>query len=130
MKTHAQVVVIGGGIVGCSILYHLTKMGWSDVMLLERSELTSGSTWHAAGLIPNFIGDLNMAKVHQEAISLYPKIEEETGLSSGWHGCGAIRFAKHNTGCAAYMNHLSRAFPHGVNVGSAKKDSTCTEPCG
>ena len=50
MKTHAQVVVIGGGVIGCSILYHLTKLGWSDVVLLERAELTSGSTWHAAGL--------------------------------------------------------------------------------
>ncbi|MEM7140109.1 MAG: FAD-dependent oxidoreductase [Actinomycetota bacterium] len=93
MKEEAQCVIIGGGAMGAGLLYHLAHEGWTDTVLIEKGELTSGSTWHAAGLVPNFIGDLNMAKVHQEAIALYPKIEEETGLSSGWHGCGAIRFA-------------------------------------
>ncbi|MFT5203599.1 MAG: dimethylglycine dehydrogenase [Candidatus Aldehydirespiratoraceae bacterium] len=93
MREEARCVIIGGGVMGAGLLYHLAHEGWTDTVLIEKGELTSGSTWHAAGLVPNFIGDLNMAKVHQEAISLYPKIEEETGLSSGWHGCGAIRFA-------------------------------------
>lgn len=93
MREEAQCVIIGGGAMGAGLLYHLAHEGWTDTVLIEKGELTSGSTWHAAGLVPNFIGDLNMAKVHQEAISLYPRIEEETGLSSGWHGCGAIRFA-------------------------------------
>lgn len=80
--------------MGVGLLYFLAHEGWGpDTVLIEKGELTSGSTWHAAGLVPNFIGDLNMAKVHQEAISLYPTIEEETGLSAGWHGCGALRFA-------------------------------------
>ncbi len=80
--------------MGVGLAYYLAHEGWgSDTILVEKGELTSGSTWHAAGLVPNFIGDLNMAKVHEEAIQLYPKIEEETGLSAGWHGCGAIRFA-------------------------------------
>ena len=91
METHAQVVVIGGGVVGCSVLYHLAKFGWTDAILLERDELTSGSTWHAAGLVPNFIGSLNMAKVHQHAIDLYNTLEMETGLSAGFHRCGALR---------------------------------------
>lgn len=94
MRDEARVVIIGGGAMGVGLLYFLAHEGWGpDTVLIEKGELTSGSTWHAAGLVPNFIGDLNMAKVHQEAIALYPVIEEETGLSAGWHGCGALRFA-------------------------------------
>lgn len=93
MKSHARVVVIGGGTMGVGLLYHLAKEGWSDVVLVEKGELTSGSTWHAAGLIPNFIGDLNMAKIHEYGIDLYQRLEAETGQSTGWHGCGAIRLA-------------------------------------
>ena len=94
MTQEARCVIIGGGAMGVGLLYYLAHEGWTDTVLLEKGELTSGSTWHAAGLIPNFIGDLNMAKVHQEAIALYPRIEAETGLSAGWHGCGAIRLAR------------------------------------
>ena len=94
MMQEARCVIIGGGAMGVGLLYYLAHEGWTDTILLEKGELTSGSTWHAAGLIPNFIGDLNMAKVHQEAIALYPRLEEETGLSAGWHGCGAIRLAR------------------------------------
>ncbi|MCP3935021.1 MAG: FAD-dependent oxidoreductase [Actinomycetia bacterium] len=93
MRESAQVVVIGGGAQGVGALYYLAKEGWTETVLVEKGELTSGSTWHAAGLIPNFIGSLNMAKVHKEAIDLYKQIEEETGLNPGWHGCGAIRLA-------------------------------------
>jgi len=70
MKTNSRVVVIGGGVVGCSVLYHLTKLGWSDVMLLERSELTSGSTWHAAGGFHTLNGDTNMAALQGYTIRL------------------------------------------------------------
>ena len=94
MTHEARCVIIGGGAMGVGLLYYLAHEGWTDTVLLEKGELTSGSTWHAAGLIPNFIGDLNMAKVHQEAVALYPRIEAETGLSAGWHGCGAIRLAR------------------------------------
>ena len=94
MRDSARCVIIGGGAMGVSLLYHLAHEGWTDTILVEKGELTSGSTWHAAGLVPNFIGDLNMAKVHQDAIALYPDIEEETGLSAGWHGCGALRLAR------------------------------------
>ena len=93
MRDEARCVVIGGGAMGVGLLYHLAHEGWTDTVLVEKGELTSGSTWHAAGLVPNFIGDLNMAKVHNDAIRLYPKLEEETGLSAGWHGCGAVRLA-------------------------------------
>ena len=94
MKTHARVVVIGGGAMGAGLLYHLVKEGWKDVVLCEKGELTSGSTWHAAGLVPHFIGDLNMAKIHAYGADLYANVlEGETGQATGWHGCGAIRLA-------------------------------------
>ena len=94
MTQEARCVIIGGGAMGVGLLYYLAQEGWTDTILLEKGELTSGSTWHAAGLIPNFIGDLNIAKVHEEAVALYPRLEAETGLSAGWHGCGAIRLAR------------------------------------
>jgi len=75
------------------LLYHLTKEGWNDVVLVEKGELTSGSTWHAAGLIPHFIGSLSMAKIHYYGSELYKKLEAETGQATGWHGCGAVRLA-------------------------------------
>ena len=71
MQDQARVVVIGGGVVGASVLFHLTKLGWTDVMLLERSELTSGSTWHAAGGMQTINGDPNVAKLQQSTIDLY-----------------------------------------------------------
>ena len=93
MKQHARVVIIGGGVLGTGLLYFLTKEGWDDVVLVEKCELTSGSTWHAAGLIPHFIGGLSMAKLHQEGPALYKTLEAETGQATGWHGCGAVRLA-------------------------------------
>ena len=73
MKNTARAVVIGGGVVGVSTLYHLAKMGWSDVVLLERKELTSGSTWHAAGLLPLFNLSYSVGKLHQYSVGLYPQ---------------------------------------------------------
>ena len=94
MNTHAQAVVIGGGLVGCSILYHLSKLGWTDVMLLERDELTSGSTWHAAGQCPSLVSDYNLAKIHDYGNRLYPTLEEKTGQYVSWHASGGIRIAR------------------------------------
>lgn len=93
MKSHVQVLVIGGGVVGCSVLYHLTKFGWSDVMLIERSELTSGSTWHAAGGFHTLNGDTNMAALQGYTIRLYKELEAITGLSCGLHHVGGITLA-------------------------------------
>ena len=93
MKSHSKVVIIGGGIMGVSLLYHLTKEGWSDVVLIEKGELTSGSTWHAAGQCPHFVGSYNLAKVHFHSTELYKQLEKETGQSTGWHGCGSLRLA-------------------------------------
>ncbi|MBD13380.1 FAD-dependent oxidoreductase [uncultured Roseovarius sp.] len=93
MKTNTRVVVIGGGVVGCSVLYHLTKLGWSDVMLVERSELTSGSTWHAAGGFHTLNGDTNMAALQGYTIRLYKELEEITGMSCGLHHVGGVTLA-------------------------------------
>ncbi|MEI4470461.1 GcvT family protein [Frigidibacter sp. MR17.24] len=93
MKSHVRVVVIGGGVVGCSVLYHLTKLGWSDVMLIERSELTSGSTWHAAGGFHTLNGDTNMAALQGYTIRLYKELEAITGLSCGLHHVGGVTLA-------------------------------------
>ena len=94
MKSHARVVVIGGGVTGCSVAYHLAKAGWSEVMLIERSELTSGSTWHAAGGTGALTGSANMSTLHKYSFELYPKLEEETGQSCGFHPVGRIALAR------------------------------------
>ncbi|MBF9041932.1 FAD-dependent oxidoreductase [Rhodobacterales bacterium HKCCE4037] len=93
MKSHTRVCIIGGGVVGCSVAYHLTKLGWSDVTLLERSELTSGSTWHAAGGFHTLNGDTNMAALQGYTIRLYKELEDLTGMSCGLHHVGGVTLA-------------------------------------
>ena len=93
MKSHTRVVVIGGGVVGASVLYHLTKFGWTDIMLIERSELTSGSTWHAAGGFHNLNADTNMASLQAYTIGLYKELEEISGQSCGLHHVGGLTLA-------------------------------------
>jgi dimethylglycine dehydrogenase len=93
MKTHTQVAVIGGGVVGASVLYHLTKAGWTDVVLIERDELTSGSTWHAAGGMHTLNGDPNVAKLQEYTINLYKEIEEASGQSCGIHITAGVDLA-------------------------------------
>ena len=93
MKTEVRVAVIGGGVVGASVLYHLTKAGWQDVQLLERAELTSGSTWHAAGGMHTVNGDPNVAKLQQYTIKLYSEIEKISGQSCGMHVTGGVMLA-------------------------------------
>jgi dimethylglycine dehydrogenase len=93
MKSHARVVIVGGGVMGVGLLYHLALEGWTDIALIEKGELTSGSTWHAAGQCPHFNGSLNMTKVHVYGTELYPKLEKLTGQAVSWHGCGGLRLA-------------------------------------
>ena len=90
METHAKVVIIGGGVVGCSILFHLAKFGWKDVVLLERKELTSGSSWHAAGQIHTISSDPNISRLQGYTINLYKEIEEISGQSIGMHATGGF----------------------------------------
>ena len=93
MKSHVKVAVIGGGVVGCSVLYHLTKFGWKDVVLLERSELTSGSTWHAAGGMHTINGDPNVAKLQKYTVELYKEIEAQSGQDIGLHLTSGLMLA-------------------------------------
>jgi len=93
MQTHARAVVIGGGVVGCSVLYHLAKAGWKDIVLIERSELTSGSSWHAAGGFHTLNGDPNVAKLQAYTVSLYDELERVSGQSCGLHLTGGVMMA-------------------------------------
>ena len=93
LPKHARVVIIGGGVVGCSVAYHLTKLGWSDVLLLERKRLTSGTTWHAAGLIAQLRATSNMTRLAKYSQELYGALEEETGVATGFKRVGSITAA-------------------------------------
>jgi dimethylglycine dehydrogenase len=93
MKSHARVVIVGGGAMGVGLLYHLALEGWRELVLLEKGELTSGSTWHAAGQCPHFNGSLNMTRVHLYGTQLYARLEKLTGHAVSWHGCGGLRLA-------------------------------------
>ena len=93
MQDSARVAIIGGGIMGASLLYHLAELGWTDCVLIEKDELTSGSTWHAAGQCPSITGSFNLAKIHAYSNDLYPKLEGLTGQYVSWHKSGGIRLA-------------------------------------
>ncbi len=93
MKDQARVVIIGGGITGCSIAYHLTEMGWKDVILLDKGELTSGATFHAAGLVGQLRASVNITKMLRYSIELYSRLEKETGQHTGWSEVGGLRIA-------------------------------------
>ena len=103
LPSAARVVIIGGGVIGCSVAYHLTKLGWQDVVLLERKQLTSGTTWHAAGLIAQLRATANMTKLAKYSQELYGQLEAETGVATGFragwvnhrcaHSCASGRTA-------------------------------------
>jgi dimethylglycine dehydrogenase len=116
MKTTARAVVIGGGVVGVSTLYHLAKMGWNDSLLLERKELTSGSTWHAAGLLPLFNLSYSVGKLHQYSVGLYPSLEAETGLHAGFSQVTNIRLATTKDRMDEYHYYAGVARTIGVDV--------------
>ena len=116
MKSTARAVVIGGGVVGVSTLYHLAKLGWSDVVLLERKELTSGSTWHAAGLLPLFNLSYSVGKLHQYSVGLYPSLEAETELNVGFSQVSNIRLATSADRMDEYRYYAGIAQTIGVDV--------------
>jgi dimethylglycine dehydrogenase len=116
MKSHARVVVIGGGVVGVSTLYHLAKLGWSDAVLLERKELTSGSTWHAAGLLPLFNLSYSVGQLHKYSVGFYPALEAETGQSVGFRRVSNIRLACTADRMDEYRYYAGVARTIGVDV--------------
>src|SRR4051812_41539613 len=93
MAEHARVLIIGGGIVGCSTAYHLAKLGWTDVVVIEKGELTSGSTWHAAGLVGQLRSSRNITRMLKHSVALYESLEAETEQSTGWKKVGSLRLA-------------------------------------
>jgi dimethylglycine dehydrogenase len=93
MKSHTQVLVIGGGVVGCSVLYHLTKFGWKDVVLCERKELTAGSSWHAAGAFHALNSDAAMSRLQAYTVGLYPELQRSSGQDIGLHYPGGLNVA-------------------------------------
>jgi dimethylglycine dehydrogenase len=116
MRTHARAVVIGGGVVGVSTLYHLAKKGWSDSVLIERKELTSGSTWHAAGLLPLFNLSYSVGQIHKYSVALYQTLEKETGLDPGLRQVSNIRLARTRDRMDEYNYYAGVAETIGVKV--------------
>ncbi|MCV2865182.1 GcvT family protein [Albidovulum sediminicola] len=115
LPSHAKVVIIGGGVVGCSILFHLAKFGWKDVVLLERNELTSGSSWHAAGQIHTISSDPNISRLQSYTIGLYKEIEELSGQSVGLHLTGGFYLASNKTWYDYLKRERSKARYMGLN---------------
>lgn len=116
MQTHARAVVIGGGCVGAATLYGLTKRGWTDVALLERTQLTAGSTWHAAGLIPSYARSINIGRMIAKTIEIYEGLEAETGQHVGWHKCGQLRIANTTDRLDEYKSYMSVAAVQGIRA--------------
>jgi len=114
MKTHARVVVIGGGVVGVSTLYHLALKGWTDAVLLERSELTAGSTWHAAGLLPLFNMSYTVGQLHKYSVDLYKRLPAETGQDVSFHVTGNLRLATCSERMDEYQKYCGTANTIGV----------------
>ena len=114
MKKQTRVVVIGGGISGCSLLYHLTKLGWTDVVLVEKDELTSGSTWLAAGNVVQWTSNRCNARLHQYSIKLYQELEAETGQATGWRTTGSLRLATTTDRMDEYRHVLSKDHTLGI----------------
>ena len=114
MKTNVKALVVGGGAVGTSIAYHLARAGWSDVMLIERDELTSGSTWHAAGLLPLFNMSYATTHIHKYSVDFYKTLEAETGLNAGFAVVGNLRMAQTQARMDEYMLYAATAETCGV----------------
>src|SRR5688572_4331295 len=114
MKSHVRVVVIGGGVVGVSTLYHLAKLGWTDAVLLERSELTAGSTWHAAGLLPLFNMSYTVGQLHKYSVDLYKRLPAETGQDVSFHVTGNLRLATCRERMDEYRKYCGTANTIGV----------------
>ncbi|MCF6443332.1 FAD-dependent oxidoreductase [Nereida sp. MMG025] len=122
MRTHAQAVVIGGGVIGCSILYHLTKLGWSDVVLLERDELTSGSTWHAAANIHGLHDNTNITRIQHYTMNLYKELEQTTGQGCGVFQPGSLYLAQTQAREHQLRLQAAKAKYYGMNFHEVSRD--------
>ncbi|QKC86579.1 FAD-dependent oxidoreductase [Mesorhizobium sp. NZP2077] len=114
--TQARVVIVGGGIVGCSVAYHLTKLGWTDVVLLEQGQLSGGTTWHAAGLVGQLRSHSNMTSLIRYSTQLYSELEAETGLATGWKNCGSLSVARTADRMTVLKRTAASARAQGVEI--------------
>jgi 4-methylaminobutanoate oxidase (formaldehyde-forming) len=122
LPNHARVVIIGGGVIGCSVAYHLAKLGWKDVVLLERKQLTSGTTWHAAGLIAQLRATANMTKLAKYSQELYGSLEAETGVATGFKRCGSMTVALTDERKEEIFRQAGMARAFGVEVEEISPD--------
>lgn len=116
LPTHARVVIVGGGVIGCSVAYHLTRLGWRDVVLLEQGRLTAGTTWHAAGLVGQMRPNRTMTAMSRYGIELYAGLEKETGLATGWKQCGSVNVAATPERLIALKRTFANAASFGVEA--------------
>src|SRR5260370_9997078 len=115
MKSHARVVVIGGGAVGCSALYHLTRLGWTDALLLERDELTAGSTWHAAGNCPTFSTSWGILKLQKYSTELYRRLAASQDYPINYHVTGSLRLAHGRDRMDEFQHVRGMAHANGID---------------
>ena len=118
LPSEAQVIIIGGGVLGCSVAYHLAKLGYTDVVLFERKKLTSGTTWHAAGLIGQMRASINLTQMVKYSGNLYERLESETGLATGFRRTGAVGIALNNERMSEFKRNVSLSKVHGVEIHS------------
>ena len=124
IPSSAKVVVIGGGVAGCSVAYHLAKFGWKDTILLERDQLTSGTTWHAAGLVGQLGASATITKLRKYSLNLYKELEKKTGLSTGLKQNGAITVASSKERMEELLRQATAAQLFDVNVEVLDKQKT------
>ncbi|RUW56235.1 MULTISPECIES: FAD-dependent oxidoreductase [unclassified Mesorhizobium] len=114
--TQARIVIVGGGIIGCSVAYHLTKLGWTDVVVLEQGQLSGGTTWHAAGLVGQLRSHSNMTSLIRYSTQLYSELEAETGLATGWKNCGSLSVARTADRMTVLKRTAASARAQGVEI--------------
>ena len=115
LPDQARAVIIGGGVMGCSLAYHLTKLGWRDVILLEQGQLSCGTTWHAAGLVGQLRAHQNMTRLVQYSAQLYAQLEQETGQATGWKQCGSVLVARTPERVTLFKRIASSARAQGID---------------
>ena len=122
MRDQARCVIIGGGITGCSIAYHLAKKGWTDIILLEKGELTSGTTFHSAGLVSQFRTSPTLMQMMNYSIALYNEFRADVGEALGWNQVGSLRLASSKDQLKALQRQVSTAKALGLNIGIISPD--------
>src|SRR5207302_9969490 len=116
MTQHARAVIVGGGIAGCSVAYHLAKLGWRDVLLLEQGELAGGTTWHAAGMVGRLRTSSAMARINDASAKLYAGLEAETGHATGWKQCGSLLVARTEERMVQFRRTAAMSGYFGIDV--------------